>query len=118
MTTESPWTARQQMTTNPDTGLPIEPATDPAEPPRKRLSLNQTRARYRALAELAYWWGGAGITETIDRSVGIARRVFGAQHPDVYYSDRAPADRPMPGYWALHTPKPDGTETVIRLEMV
>lgn len=85
---------------------------------RHRLSLNLSDGDYRALNELAAWWHQAGLTLTINRAVGIARRIYGAAHPEVWWAPDDPRSKALPAYWARHEPQPDGTEIVHRIEMV
>lgn len=84
---------------------------------RHRLSLALTAGDYKALHELAHWWHQAGLTETINRSVGIARRMYGSLHPEVWWAPEDPRSKAHPAYWARHEPQDDGTEIVTRIEM-
>jgi hypothetical protein len=88
------------------------------EPTRKRLSLNLKMSDYDDLVELAGWWHSATIHQAISRAVSVCRRIYAAQNPDVRWAHLEPKDRPLPGYWALHVPQPDGTEKITRLEML
>jgi hypothetical protein len=88
------------------------------DPTRKRLSLNLTIRDYHDLVELAGWWRSATIHQAISRAVAVGRRVYAAENPDVRWAHIEPKDRPLPSYWAQHTPLPDGTERIVKLDIL
>lgn len=130
MTNTQPTDHRPTDTSPPDpddwSGWPVvtdEPPTTTAtadrpaadEPTRKRLSLNIRMTEYLEMAELGRWWRTSTTHATIVKAITLCRRIHAAENPDQRWPDLDPSARPLPGYWALHIPQPDGTEDVRRL---
>ena len=98
-----------------DAVLPSMPSSVRYTPDRKRLSLNIRASEYLELEELARLTHSPTQVAAIVKSVAMARKIFYAEHPEVRYAHRPREEWPLPSYWAVHTPKPDGTEDVHRL---
>lgn len=86
---------------------------------RKRLSLNLKMTHYRELQELTRWLRAPTVVAAILKTMELTRKMYLAEHPeakpDERWRDMPPSSRELPAYWAVHTPRPDGTEDVRRL---